>query len=164
MIRRTSPVIRTESLSRVFSSGANRVQALRDVDLTVESGEMISVVGSSGSGKSTLMNLLGCLDRATSGSYWLDGTEVSSLERNSRQPFATGKSASFSRDSTCCPGQRPWPMSRCPSCTAGATFLNCPGRRRKTRSREWGWRTGYTSCRTSCPAGSNRGWPLPGPW
>ncbi len=82
MIVRDTPVIRTEGLTRVFSTGANRVRALSDVDLVVESGEMISLVGSSGSGKSTLMNLLGCLDRATSGSYWLDGRDVSDLARN----------------------------------------------------------------------------------
>lgn len=75
-------VIQTRNLSKVFSSGANQVKALQDVNLEVEPGEMISVVGSSGSGKSTLMNLVGCLDKRTSGSYWLDGLEVSDLDRN----------------------------------------------------------------------------------
>jgi len=75
-------VIQTQDLCKVFSSGASRVQALRHVDLKVNAGEMISVVGSSGSGKSTLLNLLGCLDQPTSGSYWLDGKDVSGLARN----------------------------------------------------------------------------------
>ena len=62
--------------------GANKVFALRGVDLTVEAGEMIAVMGTSGSGKSTLMNILGCLDVPTEGSYVLDGTRVDGLSKN----------------------------------------------------------------------------------
>ncbi|MHB1225505.1 MAG: ABC transporter ATP-binding protein [Gemmatimonadaceae bacterium] len=62
--------------------GDNKVFALHGVDLTVGSGEMIAVMGSSGSGKSTLMNILGCLDTPTDGSYHLDGTRVDGMTRN----------------------------------------------------------------------------------
>lgn len=75
-------VIRTESLVKTYRSGASEVHALRGVDLTVGCGEFVSIMGSSGSGKSTLMNLLGCLDTPTSGSYWLDGQRVDGLGRN----------------------------------------------------------------------------------
>jgi putative ABC transport system ATP-binding protein len=78
----TSAVIRAEGLTKVYTTGATEVRALRGVDILVERGEMIAVMGSSGSGKSTLMNILGCLDSPTSGSYWLDGVRVERLNRN----------------------------------------------------------------------------------
>jgi len=78
----SSPIIHVESLSRIYTMGANTVHALRDVDLSVERGEMVAIMGSSGSGKSTLMNILGCLDVPTEGSYVLDGVRVNGLSRN----------------------------------------------------------------------------------
>jgi putative ABC transport system ATP-binding protein len=76
------PVIEATGLERVFRMGSTEVNALRGVDLTVERGEMLSVMGTSGSGKSTLMNILGCLDRPTHGSYSLDGTSVEGLSKD----------------------------------------------------------------------------------
>jgi putative ABC transport system ATP-binding protein len=76
------PVIEVRGVTKVYSMGDNKVHALRGVDLTVFPGDMISVMGSSGSGKSTLMNILGCLDVPTSGSYVLDGVRVDGLDRN----------------------------------------------------------------------------------
>ena len=73
-------VIEARKLTKVFGRGEGRVEALAGVSLDVEPGEWVSVVGPSGSGKSTLMNLLGLLDRPTSGSYVLDGRKVSGLK------------------------------------------------------------------------------------
>ncbi|HEX2728840.1 MAG TPA: ABC transporter ATP-binding protein [Rubrobacteraceae bacterium] len=73
------PVIAAGGLTKVYGRGESRVEALVDVDLNVEPGEWVAVIGPSGSGKSTLMNLLGLLDRPTSGSYALNGREVSGL-------------------------------------------------------------------------------------
>ena len=75
-------VIEARGLERTFTMGLTKVHALRGVDLTVEQGEMIAVMGASGSGKSTLMNILGCLDRPTAGSYAVEGVSVEALSNN----------------------------------------------------------------------------------
>jgi putative ABC transport system ATP-binding protein len=74
-----SEVIRVENLHKTYHMGDVEVPALRGIDLTIERGEFVAVMGSSGSGKSTFMNILGCLDRPTRGKYFLEGEEVGSL-------------------------------------------------------------------------------------
>ncbi len=73
------PVIRTRGLCRSFAMGASTVRALRGVDLVIERGEYVAIMGPSGSGKSTLMNLIGCLDTPSEGEFWLNGEPVASL-------------------------------------------------------------------------------------
>ncbi|ADU11745.1 MacB family efflux pump subunit [Asticcacaulis excentricus] len=73
------PVLEVRKLCREFPAGEGTIHALKDVDLTIRSGEMVAIVGQSGSGKSTLMNILGCLDRPTSGVYSVGGRETSEL-------------------------------------------------------------------------------------
>ncbi len=75
-------VIRTQELVKTYASGTNEVHALRGIDLEVAKGDFVAIMGTSGSGKSTLMNLLGCLDVPTSGSYELDGVRVDGLGKN----------------------------------------------------------------------------------
>jgi len=75
----TTPIIRLTQVYKIYDSGENAVHALRGVHLDVARGEYLALMGPSGSGKSTLMNVLGCLDVPTSGTYHLDGTEVSEL-------------------------------------------------------------------------------------
>jgi putative ABC transport system ATP-binding protein len=72
-------LIHLESITKIYGMGDGSVAALRDFSLTVETGESLAVMGPSGSGKSTLMNILGCLDTPTSGSYWFAGQDVSRL-------------------------------------------------------------------------------------
>jgi putative ABC transport system ATP-binding protein len=76
----TEPLILVEALSKIYTLGGEELRALDQVDLRVERGEFMAIMGASGSGKSTLMNVLGCLDRPTSGRYRLDGRDVSRLD------------------------------------------------------------------------------------
>ena len=77
-----SQVIRVEDLHKTYRMGDVEVPALRGVNLTIERGEFVAVMGSSGSGKSTFMNIVGCLDRPSSGRYFLEGQEVGFLSRD----------------------------------------------------------------------------------
>src|SRR5690606_26854270 len=76
------PVIRLQGVSKVFRMGQVQVQALRDIDLTVYPGEFVSIMGPSGSGKSTLLNLIGCLDRPTTGTCEIAGRRADKLSDN----------------------------------------------------------------------------------
>ena len=90
--RTRPPVIRLEGVARAYRAGRNRaVQALRGVDMIVQPGEFVAVLGPSGSGKSTLLNILGCLDTPTQGRYWLDGLPVSRLSRDQRATIRNRK-------------------------------------------------------------------------
>ncbi len=70
------PVIVLKDIVKTYSMGDTSFNALDGIDLTIEQGSFVAIMGASGSGKSTMMNILGCLDRPTSGAYWLDGQQV----------------------------------------------------------------------------------------
>ncbi len=76
------PLIELVDVTKVYTTGDVQVRALQGVSLTIREGEFVAVMGSSGSGKSTLMNILGCLDRPTAGTYLLAGREVSRMNKN----------------------------------------------------------------------------------
>ena len=78
------PLIALREVTRCFGHGAAAFQALRGVDLSIEAGEFVAIMGPSGSGKSSLMNILGCLDTPSGGSYRFQGLEVDSLDRDQR--------------------------------------------------------------------------------
>ena len=75
----SAPIIVTRNLQRRYVMGSETIYALRDVDVTIEAGEYVAIMGPSGSGKSTLMNVIGCLDSPDEGEYWLNGSLVSRM-------------------------------------------------------------------------------------
>src|SRR3977135_3428455 len=74
-------VIQVEDVHKYYELGETRVHALRGVNLEIKRGEFVAIMGASGSGKSTFMNILGCLDRPSSGRYLLEGTDVAELDK-----------------------------------------------------------------------------------
>ena len=87
-------VVNTEKLCKTYQLGSVQLPALRDIDLKIERGQYIAIMGPSGSGKSTLLNLLGCLDRPTSGRYWLGEKDISKLD-DDELSLIRGKSIGF---------------------------------------------------------------------
>lgn len=78
------PLISLKSISRFYGEGEAKTYALRDISLDINAGEFVAIMGSSGSGKSTAMNIIGCLDNPSSGSYFFEGIDVGTLSRNQK--------------------------------------------------------------------------------
>lgn len=78
----STPLIKLQGITKTYGSGELASTVLKDIDITIYRGEFVAIMGSSGSGKSTLMNIMGCLDKPTSGEYWLQGQDIASLSRD----------------------------------------------------------------------------------
>ena len=89
-----NPIVRLEGVSKVYGTADNPLPVLKDVDFAVNQGEYVAIVGPSGAGKSTMLNLLGCLDRPTSGAYYLQGEDVSQFDDH-RLSIARKRSIGF---------------------------------------------------------------------
>jgi putative ABC transport system ATP-binding protein len=90
-VEEARPVIQLEGVHKTYTMGDVEVHALRGVSLTIPEGEFVAIMGASGSGKSTMMNIVGCLDRPTRGTYVLDGTDVSGLSKDERADIRSRK-------------------------------------------------------------------------
>ncbi len=84
-------IIQMEGINKYYKMGAESLHALREVNLTVERGEFLAILGPSGSGKSTLMNIVGCMDTADTGSYQLDGAEISAMKDDQLTQVRSGR-------------------------------------------------------------------------
>ena len=100
-------LIEARGISKIYPLGEFDLKALDEVSVTIEEGEFLAIMGPSGSGKSTFMNIVGCLDVPTAGQYLLESIDTGGLGRDELAISGTGRSASFFRDSICCPGPRP---------------------------------------------------------
>jgi putative ABC transport system ATP-binding protein len=90
-LENATPLIQLERIHKIYSSGDVEMHALRGISLNIYPGEFVAIMGTSGSGKSTMMNILGCLDRPTRGSYLLDGEDISQLEKDERADIRNRK-------------------------------------------------------------------------
>ena len=159
---RCARLIEITDLTKVYGMGNVAVQALRGVNATVEQGEFVAIMGSSGSGKSTLMNILGCLDRPTSGTYILDGEDVSRLSKNQLASVRNKK------DRLCLsivqPAAPPYGGQERDAAHAvqraqlASPTRNAPSAPSRCWNR-WDWATGRTTGPTSFRAGSSSGSP-----
>ena len=92
-----SPLLELKTIGRTYTSGGEPLTVLREVSLTIQSGEFVAIMGASGSGKSTLMNIIGLLDSPNSGEFYFDGVDVSRFKESQRTGWNLGVPDSTSR-------------------------------------------------------------------
>ena len=152
-------VVEAKNITKVYEMGDVQVHALRGLSLQIAKGEIIAIMGPSGSGKSTLMNILGCLDRPSSGEYFLDGESVATLNddqlariRNQKVGFVF---QSFNRSHA----QRRFQMWNCLS--AMLQMDKIEGREQRKHWKQWGWEIASITVRMNSLGVSSKGWQLP---
>ena len=129
----SEPIIALRNVTKTYGSGATAFQALKGIDLKVEQGDFMAVMGPSGSGKSTAMNILGCLDVPSSGSYLFKGVPVEGLSRDERALLRRRYLGFVFRASTCSPAPMRSKMSSCRCSIAARTSRSgAPARWRRS--------------------------------
>ena len=150
-------------ISKVYGEGPTEVHALRRIDLSVEAGSLVAVMGSSGSGKSTLLTIAGSLEDPTSGEVYIGGRSLSSLSRNGKAQLRRRSIGYVFQDYNLLAG-----LSAVENVSLPLELDGVGARKAQAAAAEslanFGWRTGRRTTRISCRVASASGWPSPGPW
>ena len=156
-------LIQLHNIHKDYHLGDLTVPVLKGVSLSVSRGERVALMGASGSGKSTLMHILGCLDRPTSGEYWLDGQEMSKLSADRRAQERNRKIGFVFQSFNLLPRTSALENVAMPlSYTAENLSEREAISRAEVMLRLVGLEIGWIMSRPNFPAGSSSGWPSPG--
>ena len=117
-------LIELKGINKTYKNGDQELRVLKDIDLEVEKGEFVAIMGPSGSGKSTLMNVIGLLDRPTSGDYFLDGQEVGNLSEKKLAHVRNEQIGFVFQQFSSCLNSMPFKMSNYHSFMQGCILLN----------------------------------------
>ena len=151
-------LIELKDVYKIYPMGDETVHALDGVSLSIDQGEFVAIVGSSGSGKSTAMNIIGCLDVPTSGSYHLGGVDVSTMDDDQQAEIRNKMLGFIFQQYNLIPKLSVLENVELESLRRSA------GSGPSTPWSGLGWRTSGSTCPPSSPAASSSGWPSPGPW
>jgi ABC-type sugar transport system ATPase subunit len=162
-VTKTVPLVSFRGITRVYGEGGGQVRALAGVDLTIERGEFIAIMGPSGSGKSTAMNIIGCLDRPSAGSFSFSGVEVNGLTRDQRALLRRNFIGFVFQGFNLLNRTTAIENVELPLIYRGSWQGTSGGRRRCAHFTWWGSRGARTIRRASFRAASSSAWPSPAP-
>ena len=157
-------LIELKDVYKIYQMGEETVHALDGISLTVDPGEFVAIVGSSGSGKSTAMNIIGCLDVPTSGTYHLGGVDVSTMDDDQQAEIRNKMLGFIFQQYNLIPKLNVLENVELPLLYAGVSAAERHERGPSALWSGWGWRTSAKTCPASSPAGSSSGCPSPGRW